>query len=150
MDGGTVEVEIPPEYRDQPVFFAAALESIAIQEDHQARVVLNERTGTVIMGQDVRLSTVAISHGGLSISITETPLVSQPAPLSRGGKTVVATQSTVNATEEQRRLMMVDGGVSLADVVRALNALGVGPGDLIAILQAAKAAGALQAELELI
>jgi len=149
-DAGTIEVEIPPEFRQQPVFFAAALESIDIQQDHPARVVLNERTGTVIMGQDVRLSTVAISHGSLSISITETPLVSQPQPLSAGGETVVATQSEVAVTEEERRLVIVDEGVSLAEVVRALNALGVGPGDLIAILQAAKAAGALHADLELI
>jgi flagellar P-ring protein precursor FlgI len=149
-DAGTIEVEVPADYRDQPVLFAAALESIDVQQDHIARVVLNERTGTVIMGQDVRLSTVAISHGGLSISITETPLVSQPNPLSRGGQTVVETQSQVEVTQEERRLVVVEQGVSLSEVVRALNALGVGPGDLIAILQAAKAAGALQAELELI
>lgn len=149
-DAGTIEVEVPADYRAQPVLFAAALESIDVHQDRAARVVLNERTGTVIMGQDVRLSTVAISHGGLSITITETPVVSQPNPLSRGGQTVVETQSQVEVTQDERRLIMVEEGVSLAEVVRALNALGVGPGDLIAILQAAKAAGALHAELELI
>ena len=149
-DAGTIEVAVPDEYRDQPVLFAAKLESVDIHEDHVARVVLNERTGTVIMGDDVRLSTVAISHGGLSITVTETPVVSQPNALTRGGQTVVATQSQVEVTQEERRLVMVQEGVSLAEVVRALNALGVGPGDLIAILQAAKVAGALHADLELI
>jgi flagellar P-ring protein precursor FlgI len=149
-DAGTIEVEIPAEYRKRPVFFAASLESVDVHEDRVARVVLNERTGTVIMGDDVRLSTVAISHGGLSITVTETPVVSQPNALSRGGRTVVETQSQVEVTQEERRLVMVQEGVSLAEVVRALNALGVGPGDLIAILQAAKAAGALHADLELI
>ncbi|RMF82014.1 MAG: flagellar basal body P-ring protein FlgI [Nitrospirae bacterium] len=150
QDPGTVVVRIPDRYRERPVPFAARLEGIEVQEDQVARVVLNERTGTVIMGEEVRLSTVAIAHGGLSISIKETPLVSQPAPLSTGGKTVEATDSQVEVKEEERRLAVVPAGVSLAEVVRALNALGVGPGDLIAILQALKAAGALHAELELL
>lgn len=149
-DAGTVEVEIPEEYLHHPVPFTARLEGVEVAEDRVAKVILNERTGTVIMGGEVRLSTVAIAHGGLSISIKETPLVSQPTPLSTGGTTVVATDSTVAVEEIERRLVVVPEGVSLAEVVGALNALGVGPGDLIAILQALQAAGALHAELEII
>ncbi len=149
-DAGTVDVAVPEEYLKHPVPFAARLEEVQVTEDRAAKVILNERTGTVIMGSQVRLSTVAIAHGGLSISIKETPLVSQPSPLSTGGETVQATDSTVEVKEEERRLVVVPEGVSLADVVGALNALGVGPGDLIAILQALQAAGALHAELEII
>ena len=149
-DAGTVEVAVPDEYLHHPVPFAARLEGVEVKEDRVAKVILNERTGTVIMGADVRISTVAIAHGGLSITIKETPLVSQPAPLSTGGSTVEATDSQVEVKEEERRLALVPAGVSLAEVVNALNALGVGPGDLIAILEAMKAAGALHAELEII
>ncbi|HBB40914.1 MAG: flagellar biosynthesis protein FlgA [Nitrospirae bacterium CG18_big_fil_WC_8_21_14_2_50_70_55] len=149
-DAGTVEVQVPEEFLHHPVPFAARLEGVEVAEDRVAKVILNERTGTVVMGSEVRLSTVAIAHGGLSISIKETPLVSQPAPLSLGGTTVQATDSQVQVQEEERRLMVVAAGVSLAEVVGALNALGVTPGDLIAILQALQAAGALHAELEII
>jgi len=145
-----VDVAVPEEYLHHPVPFAARLEGVQVTEDRVAKVILNERTGTVIMGSDVRISTVAIAHGGLSISIKETPLVSQPSPLSTGGETVQATDSQVEVKEEERRLVVVPEGVSLAEVVGALNALGVGPGDLIAILQALQAAGALHAELEII
>jgi flagellar P-ring protein precursor FlgI len=113
-------------------------------------VVINERTGTVIMGENVRISTIAIAHGNLSIQIKEQPAVSQPLPFSRGGETVVIPQSEVQVEEGNNPLFVVESGVSIGAVVKALNALGVSPRDLIAIFQALKAAGALQAELEII
>ena len=102
------------------------------------------------MGENVRISTVAIAHGNLSIEIKETPQVSQPLPFSQGGETVVTPDSEVQVQEGSNPLFVVDSGVSIGSVVKALNALGVSPRDLIAIFQALKAAGALQAELEII
>jgi flagellar P-ring protein precursor FlgI len=113
-------------------------------------VVLNERTGTIVMGDNVRISTVAVSHGNLSLVIKETPQVSQPAPFSKTGETVVVPRTDMKVSEESRRLMVVPEGASIGDVIRALNLLGVTPRDLIGILQAIKAAGALQADLMII
>jgi len=113
-------------------------------------VVINERTGTVVIGENVRISTVAIAHGNLSMQIQENSQVSQPLPFSRGGVTTVVPRTDVSAVEGKSPLFVVDSGVSIGDVVRALNALGVSPRDLISIFQAMKASGALQAKLEII
>jgi flagellar P-ring protein precursor FlgI len=129
---------------------ATLIESLGVTPDIVSKVVINERTGTVIMGENVRISTVAIAHGNLSIEIKETEEVSQPLPFSRGGRTVVTPDSDVIVEEGKKPLFLVESGVSIGEVVRALNALGVSPRDLIAIFQALKAAGALQAELEII
>ena len=112
---------------------------------------LNERTGTLIIGENVRISTIAISHGNLTISIAEQPEVSQPNPLAQG-KTTVTQSTQVKGEQEgsENQLMVVPMGVTIGDVVKALNALGVSPRDMIAIFQSIKAAGALQADLEII
>jgi flagellar P-ring protein precursor FlgI len=149
-DSGTIEIEVPPEYDGNIVGLVTVVENIGVNPDMYARVVINERTGTVVMGADVRLSTIAIAHGSLSIQIRETANVSQPAAFSRGGQTVATPESDITVKEARVPIYVLESGVSIGDVVRALNALGVTPHDLIAIFQAIKAAGALQAELEII
>ncbi len=150
VDSGTVKVSVPDYYRDNMVELVASLEQIDIQPDNQAKVILSERTGTVIMGSDVKISAVAIAHGNLSVQIKEKPEVNQPAPLSQG-QTVVTPSSEVSVTEDNSRLLIVaPEGTSLDGVVKALNAIGISPRDLITVFQAIKASGALQAELEII
>lgn len=150
VDPTTVLVAVPPEERGRLTEFIARIEGARLAVDAPARVVINERTGTVIMGSHLRIATVAISHGGLTIQIREERQVSQPPPLApRGSQTVVVPRSDVQATEQGGRLAVVPEGASIGDVVRGLNALGVSPRDLIAILQAIKQAGALAAELEI-
>uniref|UniRef100_A0A7C3WNF3 Flagellar P-ring protein n=1 Tax=Desulfobacca acetoxidans TaxID=60893 RepID=A0A7C3WNF3_9BACT len=148
-DGGTVTIKLPPEYRERAVSLLASLENLEITPDTAAKVVIDERNGTVVMGANVRLSTVAIAHGNLMVQIKERPRVSQPLPFSQGETTVVP-DTAVTVKEGENRLMVLPEGVSIGQVVQALNAIGVTPRDLIAILQAIKAAGALQAELEII
>jgi flagellar P-ring protein precursor FlgI len=149
-DSGTIEITIPPEFDGNIVGLVTVVENIGVNPDMYARVVINERTGTVVMGADVRLSTIAIAHGSLSIQIRESTNVSQPTAFSRGGQTVASPESDITVREERVPIYVLESGVSIGDVVRALNALGVTPHDLIAIFQAIKAAGALQAELEII
>lgn len=149
-DPGSVTLTLPEGYANRAVEFVAALERLEVRPDVQAKVVLNERTGTIVMGENVRISTVAITHGSLTLVIKETPQVSQPAPLSKTGETKVVPRTDMKVEEENRRLMVLQEGASIGEVVRALNLLGVTPRDLISILQAAKAAGALQAELTII
>lgn len=149
-DSGSIELKIPDSYANRTVEFISAIESLEVKPDVQAKVVLNERTGTIVMGENVRISTLAITHGNLSLVIKETPQVSQPAPLSKTGETKVVPRTDLKVEEENRRLMVLQAGASIGDVVRALNLMGVTPRDLISILQAVKAAGALQAELSII
>ncbi len=146
QDSRTVFVDVPPSFQEHVVDFIARLETVEVSVDAPARVVVNERTGTVVMGENVRISTVAVSHGGLSVVIQEEPVISQPAPFGQG-ETVVTSDIEVSVEEEASHLMVLPAGVSLGDVVKALNAVGVTPRDLIAILQAMKGAGALSAEL---
>jgi flagellar P-ring protein precursor FlgI len=132
-----------------PARFLADIGELTVETDVAARVVIDERTGTIVMGDNVRISTVAISQGNLTVRITETPQVSQPEPFSDEGDTVVVPRTDVEVTEGGTgNIAIVGGGASLQDLVQGLNALGVGPRDMIAILQAIKAAGALQAEIE--
>ena len=132
-----------------PVAFLADIEQLRVEPDQTARVVIEEASGTIVMGAQVRVSTVAIAQGNLTIRVTETPQVSQPAPLGNG-ETVVVPRTNIEVDDQaERRMGVLRGGVSLQELVRGLNALGVGPRDLISILQAIKAAGALQSELEL-
>jgi flagellar P-ring protein precursor FlgI len=149
-DPGAVVIRIPGTYASRMIDFVAEVETLEVLPDSVARVVLNERTGTIVMGERVRISTVAVSHGNLSLVIKETPQVSQPTPLSSGGETKVVPRTQLKVEEESRRLMLLPEGATIGDVVRALNTLGVTPRDLIGILQAIKAAGALQAELVII
>ncbi len=148
-DSGTVSVRIPPDYRKQVVSFVSRLEKMQVNPDQPAKIVVNERTGTIVMGDQVRVSTVALAHGGLSIKIKENPNVSQPAPFS-DGETVETPDTEIVAEEIDARVIEMEEGVTLGDLVRGLNSVGVTPRDLIAILQAIKAAGALQAELEIL
>lgn len=150
LDSGTVTVNIAKIGVD-PIRAVSQLERLEVVTDQRAKVVISERTGTIIMGENVRISTVAISHGNLNIVIREDTLVSQPsafAPTSATTETI--KQSEVTVEEEQKKLAILPKTVSIADVVRGLNAIGVSPRDLIAILQALKAAGALEAQVELI
>ncbi|GIX47079.1 MAG: hypothetical protein KatS3mg131_1290 [Candidatus Tectimicrobiota bacterium] len=147
-DSSTVEVQIPEAYRQDLVAFVARLEGLEVTPDQVAKVILDERTGTVVIGENVRLATVAIAHGNLSIEIKENLNVSQPPPFSQG-ETVVTPDSDVQVREEQANLLLLPQAVTIRDLVRALNSIGVTPRDLIAIFQAIKAAGALQAELEI-
>ena len=133
----------------ESVAFLAQIEQLRVEPDQTARVVIEEASGTIVMGAQVRVSTVAIAQGNLTIRVTETPQVSQPNPLGNG-ETVVVPRTNVEVDDQaERRMGVLRGGVSLQELVRGLNALGVGPRDLISILQAIKAAGALQSELEL-
>jgi flagellar P-ring protein FlgI len=149
-DPGEVTIQVPNGLGTGMIDFISAVETLDVRPDSIAKVVLNERTGTIVMGAQVRISTVAVSHGNLSLVIKESPQVSQPAPLSTGGETKVVPRTQLKVEEEARRLMLLQEGTSIGDVVRALNTLGVTPRDLIGILQAIKAAGALQAELTII
>lgn len=147
IDGASVELPIVGADLKDPIGMIAKLEHITIQQDDSARVVVNEKTGTIIMGESVRLSRVALAHGNLNIVIRSETQVSQPAPFSEGGTTEVVENVDLQVAEEQPGLSMVGGDVSLGDLVSALNALGATPRDLISIFTALKKAGALQAEL---
>jgi len=126
--------------------FIAEIEGLPVRPDTPARVVIDERSGTVVMGADVRISTVAITHGNLSIRVTETPVASQPAPFSENGETVVLPRPMVDASESGGKLAII-GGTDLQTLVRGLNQIGLKPTGVIAIVQAMKTAGALQADL---
>jgi flagellar P-ring protein precursor FlgI len=149
-NAGSIRVTVPENYLGDTVQFVTMIESLGVTPDMVSKVVVNERTGTVIMGENVRIATIAIAHGNLSIQINESQDVSQPLPFSRGGETVVTPESEIVVQEGKNPIFLVESGVSIGEVVKALNALGVSPRDLIAIFQALKAAGALQAELEII
>lgn len=151
VDAGSVRLHVPaPEAAEGVVGFISRVEGINVVSDSVTKVVVNERTGTVVMGENVRISTVAVSHGDISIEIRTQYLISQPNPFSRKGETVVVPYEEVGVNEQRARLVVLPESVTLGEVVRALNLVGVTPRDLVAILQAIKAAGALQAELEII
>jgi flagellar P-ring protein precursor FlgI len=141
----TVALKVPSDYRGRFPDFAAKVESVELTVDAPARVVVSERTGTVVMGADVRISAVAVAHGGLTIEVRRRDQVSQPAPLS-GGQTTVVPRADLVAEEKTGQLLLVEG-VSIGDLVAALNKMGVTPRDLIVILQAIQSAGALHAEV---
>ncbi|MCB2097230.1 MAG: flagellar basal body P-ring protein FlgI [Parvularculaceae bacterium] len=149
-DPGTVKLNRPQNYSGDMVALIARVETISVNADTRAKVVIDETAGVVVIGDDVRVSTVAIAQGNLTISVGETPQVSQPSPFSRGGETVVVPRTSVGADDEPADLKIVEESVRLRDLVDGLNALGVSPRDLIAILQAIKAAGALQADIEVL
>lgn len=153
VNAGYVKATIPSAYQGRVVEYIASIEGLDVSVDAPAKVVVNERTGTVVLGEHVRISTCAISHGNLTISVKNTLSVSQPpAPLigSTGGQTVVTPDVQTDVKEQESRLMVVEETVTLGEVVRALNAVGVTPRDLVAILSALRSAGALQANLEII
>ncbi|MCS6896885.1 MAG: flagellar basal body P-ring protein FlgI [Nitrospira sp.] len=152
VNAGQVRASVPPEFQGRVVEYIASIEGLDVSVDAVAKVVVNERTGTVVLGEHVRISTCAISHGNLTISVKNTLNVSQPpAPVvgSTGGQTVVTPDVQTEVKEQESRLMVVEQAVTLGDVVRALNAVGVTPRDLVAILSALQSAGSLQARLEI-
>ncbi|MBI3439933.1 MAG: flagellar basal body P-ring protein FlgI [Proteobacteria bacterium] len=144
---GSVELHRPDGYSGDMVSLIGSIENLEVAVDNPARIVIDESSGIVVMGDNVRVSTVAIAQGNLTISVQEDPFVSQPAPLSRGQTTVVP-QSNVHIDEDKGGLVVVPGGVPLRQLVNGLNALGVSPRDMISILQALKTAGAIQADIE--
>ena len=148
-DPAAVEVKIPAAYKGKAVALMTAIEAIEVESDQRARIVVSERTGTVVAGDRVRIHAVAVAHGGLSISIMTNPLVSQPGPLSRG-RTVQANQATVDAKEKKGPVVALPATTTVEELVKALNLIGASPRDLIAILQAMKAAGAIDADLDVI
>lgn len=170
LDPGTLRVKVPDRFKDTVVSMLADVGDLEVIPDSVARVIVNEKTGTVVIGENVRISVVAVAHGNLSIQIDEKQEVSQPQPfgtarsvqgatpmkmeggviVAPGGATVVTPESTVQVQEEKNSLILLSGGRSVGDLVKALNAIGVTPRDLITILQTLKAAGALQAELDII
>jgi flagellar P-ring protein FlgI len=149
VDARSIRLTVPADYQQRPVDFMSAVEAVAVDVDAKAKVVVNERTGTVIIGTEVMIAPVSIAHGNLSISVETQLTASQPQPFSQG-QTVVVPETTVTAEEQKSNFVTLNRGATVDDLIRALNALGVTPRDTIAILEALKAAGALQAELEII
>ena len=146
VDAGTIQVLLPHRFLADPSCFIGAVENLHVIPDVKARVVINERTGTIVVGEHVKISRVAITHANLSVITSETPTVSQPAPFS-DGETRVVPRTEVDVTEDSRPVSVVDEPVTVGELARALNALGVTPRDLSSIFQQLKESGALHAEL---
>jgi flagellar P-ring protein FlgI len=172
LDSGTIQIAVPDSFQNRVTEWIASLERLEVVPDSVAKVILNEKTGTVVLGEKVRISTVAVAHGNLSIQIKEKYNVSQPLPfapgspagtptteipprestgpiVTPGGATVVTPESSIAVKEEGKSLMIIPSGADLGEVVKALNAIGATPRDLISILQSIRTAGALQADLEI-
>ena len=150
-DPATVRLTVPDGYPHGVMGVLTDLEQVKVDPDESARVVIDEQSGVIVMGADVRISTVAIAQGNLTIRVTETPQVSQPEPFSQGGTTTTVPRTQINIDDSKgNRMAVLHEGVSLQSLVDGLNALGVGPRDIISILQAIKAAGALQADIQVI
>jgi flagellar P-ring protein precursor FlgI len=147
LDPSTVQLSIPAEFKGNVVAMLTEIEQLQVDPDLGAKIIIDERSGIIVMGRDVRVATVAVAQGNLTVTISESPQVSQPNPLSRG-RTVVTPNSKVGVSEDGKKFAMVKDGVSLQQLVDGLNGLGIGPRDLIGILQAIKAAGAIQADIE--
>jgi len=149
LDGRTIVIDLPETQRARLIEFMAMVENVEVASDTRARVVINERTGTIILGKEVKIASVAITQGNLSIRIGTQFFVSQPAPFSRQGETRVVPDQIVTATESEANSVVLPEGATIEQVVRGLNAVGLTARDIMNILQAIKSAGALQAELEL-
>lgn len=148
VDATSVVMDVPPQYRNNLVPLMASVENLDVNPDTAAKVVVDEKTGTVVLGRDVRVSRAAVAHGNLQITVQESEQVSQPGPFSQG-QTVVTPQTEANIREEQRHLVIVEGA-TLQELVDGLNAIGATPRDLISILRAMQASGSLHADLEVI
>jgi flagellar P-ring protein precursor FlgI len=146
-NAGLVTVAVPPEFSSRTAEFMAELENVTVEADGPARVVVNERTGTVVLGKNVRVSPVAILHGNLTVEVQTVPMVSQPNRLAQG-TTEVVSQTNVSTKEEKARTVVLKQGATVEELVRALSAIGSTPRDIIAILQSLRRAGALEAEVE--
>ncbi|WP_417452199.1 flagellar basal body P-ring protein FlgI [Kordiimonas sp.] len=149
LDPATIQLDRPIGYELALVDILTNIEQLTVTPDQKARVIIDERTGIIVMGSEVRINSVAIAQGNLTISISEQPQVSQPGAFAQGGQTQVVPRSTVNVEESgTEKLTVLPPSVTLQDLVDGLNALGVGPRDMISILQAVKASGAMQAEIQ--
>lgn len=148
LDAGSVQVFLPPYYRTREVEFLGDIGLLEVKPGMPARVVINPRTGTIVVGENVRVNMVAVAHGNLAITTVNEPVASQPLPFSRGGKTVVLPRGQVNATEQGGQVHVLERSMTVAELARSLNALGATPRDLIAILEALKDLGALHAEVK--
>ncbi len=147
-DPGTIEVNVPDDYENNVVGLLTDIEQLRIEPDQLARIVIDEQSGTIVMGENVKISTVAIAQGALTVRVTETPQVSQPGPFATAGDTQTVNRTDVQVEEgEDKKFSVVEKGITIQDLVNGLNALGIGPRDLITILQAIKTAGALQAQI---
>jgi flagellar P-ring protein FlgI len=146
LDSGTIDVAVPAAFANRVAAFVSAIENLSVTPDLAARVVVDQRSGTIVVGADVRISEVAVSQGNLTVRVTETPQVSQPNPFGEGDTVVVPRTDVEVDTQANNRIAVLNEGTTLAELVQGLNALGVGPRDLIDILSAIKAAGALHAE----
>jgi flagellar P-ring protein precursor FlgI len=147
IDPATVVLTVPPQFRGNVVSLLTEIEQLQVEPDQAAKIVIDERSGIIVMGRDVRVSMVAVAQGNLTVTVTETPQVSQPEPFSNG-TTRVVPRTQIGVQEDGKRLATIKEGVSLQQLVDGLNALGIGPRDMIAILQAIKASGAIQADIE--
>ncbi len=148
-DPSTIRIKIPKGYRNNVVNLLTDLEQLRVEPDQLARVIIDEQSGIIVMGQNVRISTVAIAQGSLTIRVTESAQVSQPGPFSSVGATTTVNRTNVQVDQgSDKRLSVLNDGVTLSELVNGLNALGIGPRDMITILQAIKAAGAMQADIE--
>lgn len=151
LDPATIRLDVPPEFAGNTIALLTRIEQLQVTPDQVARVVIAEHSGVIVMGQDVRISTVAIAQGNLTIRITETQQVSQPNAFAQQGQTQVVDRTNIDVDEDSdKRLAVLSPGITLQEMVNGLNALGIGPRDMISILQTIKAAGALQAEIEVI
>jgi flagellar P-ring protein FlgI len=147
IDPSTVQLSVPSEFKGNVVAFLTEIEQLQVEPDLAAKIVIDERSGIIVMGRDVRVATVAVAQGNLTVTISESPQVSQPNSFSRG-RTVVTPNTRVGVSEDGKKFALVKSGVSLQQLVDGLNGLGIGPRDLIGILQAIKAAGAIEADIE--
>ncbi|HEB79585.1 MAG TPA: flagellar basal body P-ring protein FlgI [Rhodospirillales bacterium] len=151
IDLSTVQISVPSSYRANVVNLLTDIEQLRIEPDQVARVVIDEQSGVIVMGENVRISTVAIAQGNLTIRITESKQVSQPSPFAAVGDTTTVDRTDITIDQDgDKRLTVVSSGVTLQDLVNGLNALGIGPRDMITILQAVKASGAMQADIEVL
>lgn len=148
VNGGTVRILVPDSMANEQnkIKFISDVGQLQIVPDHIARVVVNEKTGTIVVGQNVVIEPVAVAHGTITVDIQSTPVISQPAPFSEG-ETVVTAQSQINIHDEPAHVLNIEEAVQLSDIAKALNSIGATPRDIIAIFQALKQAGALRAEL---
>jgi flagellar P-ring protein precursor FlgI len=148
LDPVAIEIRPADEWKGKIVSLLAKIEVLEVDPDQRAHIVVSERTGTIVAGEGVRIRPVAVAHGGLSIQVSQTPFVSQPNAMSQGGRTVTGRTANIEAREAPGRAVALPATTTVEDLVKALNLIGVGPRDLVAVLQAMKAAGAIDADLE--
>jgi flagellar P-ring protein precursor FlgI len=148
LDAETIRVTLPPHYANDPVSFLADAGDLSLNANQNAKVVINERTGTIVFGGDITLAPVAIAHGNLTLTITESNVVVPPGSFTNA-QSATQTNTTIKATESGKKLIFISGAPTLAQVVRSLNTIGVSPRDLISIVQALRESGSLQADLDI-